>query len=187
MRRGVSRLKVSQLAPEELEARRAYARRKAARLRAGHSPEQKAEIARRAREYRKRPEVRERALFLKRTLYQTQAYKDKVYENGRRAFLKRKYGITVADYERMYATQNGKCAICGASKPSRGGTKPGVKRRNGWSEKTRECFPVDHDHVTGKVRGLICHACNIGLGWFSDDPDALAAWAAKAVEYLRKA
>lgn len=60
--------------------------------------------------------------------------------------------------------QNGACAICGGT--SWGGRLP--------------C--VDHDHKTGKVRGLLCNACNLALGYFNDDANALA----RAAEYLRR-
>lgn len=56
---------------------------------------------------------------------------------------KRKYGITQAEYEAMAARQKGKCAICSC-----------------------ECsnLHIDHSHVTGKVRALLCGSCNRALG-----------------------
>lgn len=57
-----------------------------------------------------------------------------------------RYGITVVDYDRMDDEQGHSCAICGGP-PNRGQTR----------------FDVDHDHVTGKVRGLLCRACNLTL------------------------
>lgn len=71
----------------------------------------------------------------------------------------RQYGITQDDYEALFAEQAGKCAICGASEAG------------GWGG----MLPVDHDHETGAVRGLLCHNCNGGLGQFGDDPDRLIA------------
>jgi hypothetical protein len=44
-----------------------------------------------------------------------------------------------------------------------------------------DCFKVDHDHVTGAVRALLCHGCNIGIGLFRDDPGLLE----DAASYLR--
>lgn len=64
------------------------------------------------------------------------------------ARLKRKYGITVQDYNHMLELQGGVCAICG-----------------GTNFKT---FAVDHNHVTGRVRGLLCDNCNRGLGILGD-------------------
>jgi hypothetical protein len=76
----------------------------------------------------------------------------------------RRYAITPADYARMLAEQDGGCAICGAL-PA--GVKGGV-------------YDVDHDHRTGKIRGLLCGPCNRGLGAFGDDVPTLR----RAAEYL---
>lgn len=76
------------------------------------------------------------------------------------------YGITGEEYEAMLAAQNGCCAICESSE---------------WSGKDRAPH-VDHDHVTGKVRALLCGNCNNGLGNFGDDPARLRA----AAEYLER-
>lgn len=73
------------------------------------------------------------------------------------------YGITPEEYAALLDRQLGRCAICRAD--SAGG-------RGGWH--------VDHDHNTGKVRGLLCHSCNLGLGHLKDDPALLRA----AMEYL---
>ena len=79
--------------------------------------------------------------------------------------LKKNYGITLADYDAMVEKQGGKCAICESTKPK----TPGVR------------FAVDHDHKTGKVRGLLCGPCNAGIGKLGDDIALLTA----AIEYLR--
>lgn len=76
---------------------------------------------------------------------------------------KQNYGIPLGTYARMLAQQNGKCAICEATE---GGG--------------RGAFHVDHDHSSGKVRGLLCEACNLGLGKFRDRADVLAS----AIKYL---
>jgi len=79
-----------------------------------------------------------------------------------RAYLLRKlYGMTVEEYDERLASQGGGCAICGA--------KPG-----------RRSLPVDHDHETGLVRGILCTDCNTALGSFDDDPALLL----RAIEYL---
>lgn len=77
----------------------------------------------------------------------------------------RLYGITVEEYDRLLVEQDGGCAICHAGEPGSG----------------RASFAVDHDHVTGAVRGLLCLSCNSGLGQFRDDPVLLEA----AVRYLQ--
>ena len=75
----------------------------------------------------------------------------------------KKYGITFEQYHVMLAAQGGHCAICSATE---GGG--------------RGAFHVDHDHVTGKVRGLLCHYCNTAVGNMKDDPALLRA----AANYL---
>jgi ribosomal protein L24E len=79
------------------------------------------------------------------------------------ARLKREYGITAADYEALLVQQGGCCAIC-CSEPS-------PDRR----------LSVDHNHVTGDVRGLLCQSCNSVLGYAYDNPERLRA-AAKYLE-----
>ena len=79
--------------------------------------------------------------------------------------LKRNYGITLADYDRMVEKQDGKCAICESTNPSGNGAR----------------FAVDHDHKTGEVRGLLCFDCNSGIGKFRDNTALLTS----AIEYLK--
>ena len=86
--------------------------------------------------------------------------------------LKKLYGITVAQYYEMLATQGGGCATCGAKTP--GGRH---YKRMGKPEK----FYVDHCHSTGKVRGLLCNLCNRGIGYLRDDPEL----ATQIAQYLR--
>lgn len=83
---------------------------------------------------------------------------------GREWHLKNKYGITVEDYDKMLMRQNGKCAICATREPGGSGKH----------------FMVDHDHSTGKVRGLLCGRCNRGIGILDEDTGRLLS----AVEYL---
>lgn len=63
------------------------------------------------------------------------------------------YGLTIAGYEALKASQNDCCAICG--------------------EKVELC--IDHCHSASRVRGLLCSKCNVGLGMFKDDLDLLAS------------
>ena len=74
------------------------------------------------------------------------------WERQRKTTMKRLYGIDGDQYRQMLADQDFCCAIC--------------KRHK--DESTRE-LAVDHDHDTGKVRGLLCLKCNVGLGSFGDD------------------
>ena len=71
-------------------------------------------------------------------------------------------GITDADYARLLAAQGGHCALCPAT------------------PKTRRLH-VDHDHATGKVRGLLCHRCNRALPTWVD-----ARWLGRAARYVRR-
>jgi len=74
-------------------------------------------------------------------------------------------GITEAEYDALYA-DGGVCAGCGAT-----GSYHGPTRREG-------NLTVDHDHITGRVRGLLCHACNRVVGEAHDDPVILRRLAA---------
>jgi len=83
--------------------------------------------------------------------------------------LKRYYGIDLLQYSQMFMAQNGKCAICGNDY---GGHRNGVQK----------ALAVDHDHKTGKVRGLLCEPCNQGIGKLKDDYKILR----QAADYLEK-
>lgn len=80
------------------------------------------------------------------------------------------YKITLDQYEKLFTDQNHFCAVC--NKPE---TRKG---RSG--DIARLC--LDHDHKTGKIRGLLCHSCNTGIGKFKDDIELLQ----KAILYLEK-
>jgi len=81
-----------------------------------------------------------------------------------RAYLRRRrlrdYGLTEDDVAELSAQQNGRCRIC---------------------ERLPPRLVIDHDHVSGIVRGLLCDGCNRGLGFFEDDAARLSA----AVAYLK--
>ena len=79
--------------------------------------------------------------------------------------LKRDYGITVEEYDAVHKKQNGLCAIC-------------KKESN---HKSGKLF-VDHNHVTGNIRGLLCNPCNLLLGHSNDDISILK----EAIKYLNK-
>ena len=70
--------------------------------------------------------------------------------------LKRKYGISLDEYNKILKEQNGVCAICGQQE--RAMSKHGVLNT----------LAVDHDHETGKVRGLLCYSCNVKLGYLEN-------------------
>lgn len=87
----------------------------------------------------------------------------------RRAYMRRmalaKYGLTEEDFAAMKVAQEGRCAICGEV------FGDGFRDAN-----------VDHDHITGVVRGILCRTCNAGLGQFKDKVEHLGA----AIRYLNK-
>ena len=74
----------------------------------------------------------------------------------RRRTVERGYGITLEQYDAILAAQGGGC-VCGAR-------HPGGRWRH---------FHVDHDHATGRVRGVLCHGCNTALGLADEDPHRL--------------
>lgn len=79
--------------------------------------------------------------------------------------LRKSFGIGVEDYNKLLEAQGWCCAICGAEQC--------VTGKN---------FAVDHDHRTGKIRGLLCQFCNTALGKFQDSKKTLL----KAIEYLER-
>jgi len=85
------------------------------------------------------------------------------YENNKEYFydwhLKNKYGISIEDYKEIHKAQDGRCCIC--------------------EEKTE--LVVDHDHKTGKVRGLLCQPCNRSLGFMKENVRSLE----NAIRYLK--
>ena len=86
----------------------------------------------------------------------------------RNRFLRHKYGIDTERYNEILEEQGNKCAICGCTVDD--------KRVHG------EYFAVDHCHRTNKVRGLLCRACNAGIGNLNDDPSLVL----EALNYLVK-
>jgi len=80
-----------------------------------------------------------------------------------RTYLKCKYGIDNAIYEQLLADQNGVCAVCGENR--------GKKE-----------LGIDHDHTTGKIRGLLCMKCNLALGFMDDN----LGWLQRLVDYIKQ-
>jgi hypothetical protein len=79
--------------------------------------------------------------------------------------LRRKFGIGFDQYLSMKESQDSRCAIC-------------KKHQNEFNE----MFCVDHDHLTGKIRGLLCRKCNSGIGLLQDSLDIVKS----AAEYLER-
>lgn len=76
--------------------------------------------------------------------------------------LNKKFGLTKEEYQAKEQAQNYVCAIC--------------------SNKCSRALAVDHDHSTGKIRGLLCSGCNRGIGYLKDDISILK----KAIAYLEQ-
>ena len=92
-----------------------------------------------------------------------QKHKERVTKELRSHWLRFNYGIDVEYYNQLLSKQNGKCAICGKT-----------------PDKIN--LSVDHDHKTGKIRGLLCKDCNFGIAHFKDNIILLGG----AIDYLKK-
>lgn len=90
-------------------------------------------------------------------------YKEKNPNAKRNSTYKRKYGITLAEYDVMFEDQNGTCSIC---------KLPEINRR----------LAVDHDHKTGKVRSLLCTRCNMVIGLMEENTESLN----NAIKYIER-
>lgn len=85
-------------------------------------------------------------------------------ESAKWGNLKQKFGLTKTTWLLLFESQEGNCAVCGRT----------------FYEDERVC--VDHDHETGKIRGLTCVKCNMALGLFGDSSDVVG----RAADYLRR-
>lgn len=146
--------------PEKRKAaHRDNTRRYRAKLLAGHNPEQRAKVLAQARAYsaqnRKRPE---RQAYMKE-------YLKEYYQNNRDKYWRYR-GITIDPqvYDQMSVDQNNRCAICFRE------------------EKKGKALAADHDHQSGRIRGLLCYKCNLAIGLLGDDPEIVL----QASVYLRK-
>ncbi len=170
-------LKAKKTPEEKAQARRLIVQRHRAKLAQRSEDDKKAsqaqyrEWARRWRENRTPEKVEEDRLRNCATRMARQKNNPELYKKrARRKSLKKNYGITPEDYDKMLAHQQGRCAIC---KRLPTGKRP--------------VLFVDHDHKAESavtkcvIRGLLCHQCNIGIGNFDDSPEFLRA----AAEYLR--
>jgi hypothetical protein len=85
--------------------------------------------------------------------------------------LKKRYMISIDQYKEILLKQNSLCGICKISIEKH-------QERKG----SKKQFAVDHCHKTGAIRGLLCYRCNMGLGYFQDNPD----FTQSATNYLIK-
>jgi HKD family nuclease len=96
----------------------------------------------------------------------TEERKAKMRVYGRDYHLKTQYNMTREEHTKLLVAQNHKCAICGIDE----------------ADSVKQKLYVDHCHTTGKVRALLCHSCNAGIGLFKESIPALA----NAIAYLDK-
>ncbi len=109
----------------------------------------------------KKNHEKKRELFNSRAREYYKNNKDKSYNS----WLIRKYNISLIDKNKIFVNQGSKCAIC---------------KREDANIKVNK-FYIDHDHTTGKVRGVLCHHCNSAIGYFKDNIELLLL----AIEYLK--
>ena len=80
---------------------------------------------------------------------------------NRKKYLKKEWGLSLSEYDGLLSTQNGVCAIC---------QRPPMKHQ----------LAIDHNHVTGKIRGLLCARCNRAIALLWEDVSIMK----KAIDYL---
>ena|SRR5437867_2203783 len=129
-------------------------------------------MARKSPEAIERHRIWSRDYLRKHKTYNHNRYK-KWYSNNKLRRLndhyKRKFGITIDDYQRMLDAQGGVCKICGRSSAE--------NDKLTWGR-----LVIDHDHKTGRIRGILCKRCNYAIGLMEDSVDILK----KAGEYLNE-
>jgi Recombination endonuclease VII len=105
-----------------------------------------------------------RAYYRKHHVARRAAIQKKYRENPDLAWASKlkRYGLDVVLYEKLLNDQGGVCAVCRTNKTAHAGSKR---------------LAVDHDHLTGKVRGLLCGRCNKTIGMLRDDPVLIRALA----------
>lgn len=100
-------------------------------------------------------------------------------EQKRRRHLWNNFKITLEDWTAMYSAQGGACPICQRLLPDlQTLCQTANSRTDSWSERN---WNTDHCHTSGKVRGILCRYCNMGLGSFKEDQSAML----RAIEYLK--
>lgn len=90
------------------------------------------------------------------------------YNNSKNSKLIKEYGITLEEYNKMFEEQNHVCKICG-------------KEETRKLDETIWKLSVDHCHETGKIRGLLCSKCNVGLSKFEENEQLFL----NAISYLK--
>jgi hypothetical protein len=115
----------------------------------------------------------ERAKILARNKVWQRANPEKVRASHRAKWLKKKYGVSIAEWEALFEQQGRKCACCGATTPGRQ-----------YAKHKGEFWCTDHDHKRHDlhIRAILCNPCNCLAGYANDSPDRLRAVA----DYLER-
>lgn len=142
--------------PEIIKKAREY-RQRPENIQKTRAYRQKPENIRKVREYDKRPENIRRAREYRQR-------PENIKKDRERQYI-RKYGLTIDQYDQLFDLQGGRCAICESEDPGSKGH-----------------FHVDHNHHTGKIRGLLCNSCNLLLGLSKDNVETLIS----AARYLER-
>src|ERR1700758_392348 len=95
-----------------------------------------------------------------------EGYKARRSELAKIYSYKKKYGITADEKNWMLVNQDNRCMICNSENPG--------NQKIGWA--------IDHDHSTRKIRAILCHPCNLVIGFAKENP-AILRMAAKYLEY----
>lgn len=111
-----------------------------------------------------------KADYIARSVKWKKANPEKVALSGKKRSLRVNYNLSWDAYEAMYKEQKGLCGICSNEVDFIGSRETHMKQAS-----------VDHCHATGKIRGLLCKHCNLGIGHFFDDTEKLE----KAIKYLK--
>lgn len=77
--------------------------------------------------------------------------------------IKKAYGIDNSDYNKLLLDQDYSCAICKI-------TIADYIKKHMTKKSFRKHFDIDHCHINGRIRGLLCRACNVGIGFLKSDP-----------------
>lgn len=110
-----------------------------------------------------REKHRRKSVEARKSIYQQRKQKT-TFESRKDYRLKYRFGLTLQQYEQMLVSQDNKCYICQSVFDEKNSPK------------------VDHDHVTGKVRKLLCMSCNTSLGHLQEDPELFN----KCIQYLQE-
>lgn len=162
---------MSELSAQELQARnREYTRRYRAKIAgtpAGHAYTD-AQNARRRERYATDPDFKAKVIARNvrrdKRIRETGVGLEKHRTRMRRSYIRRAYGMSLEDFDALRVAQGHKCAICHAP------LGEGKKQH------------IDHCHTTGKIRGVLCGACNKALGGFKDSPEVMR----RAAEYIER-